>query len=84
MLNSKIIVYGADWCWDCRRARKFLDEKCVPYQWVNIDEDKKAEQIVLQINKGMRSIPTILFADGSVLVEPSNTKLAEKLQTYQT
>jgi mycoredoxin len=79
MLDQPILVYGADWCYDCRRARRFFNQNNIPYQWINIDQDKEAEKIVLKINKGMRSIPTIVFNDGSVLVEPSNVQLASKL-----
>lgn len=80
MTEEQIVVYGADWCIDCRRAKRFLTQNQIPFEWINIDQDKAGEQLVLKINKGMRSIPTILFGDGSVLVEPSNTQLAKKLQ----
>jgi mycoredoxin len=74
-----IVIIGADWCEDCRQARQFLDTYDIPYQWIDIDVDKNAEQIVLEINQGFRSIPTILFEDGSTLVEPTNFDLITKL-----
>ena len=74
-----VVIIGADWCGDCRRARQFLDTYDIPYQWIDIDVDKHAEQIVLEINQGFRSIPTILFEDGSTLVEPTNFDLITKL-----
>lgn len=79
MNNLTIIVYGTDWCGDCRRARHFLDRHRVTYQWINIDRDKAGEQFVLKTNQGLRRVPTIVFSDGSILVEPSNSQLAEKL-----
>lgn len=79
MPNSNIRIYGTKWCWDCHRALGLFDKYNIPYEWVNIDEDKSAEQYVLQANNGMRSVPTIVFSDGSILVEPSNSQLAEKL-----
>lgn len=79
MSEAKITVYGAYWCPDCRRAKKFLGEQFVPYQWVDIEQDKEAEAYVLQKNNGKRIIPTIVFEDGSFLVEPSNAELAKKL-----
>lgn len=79
MCPSSILVYGADWCIDCRRAKRFFAQNNIPYQWINIDQDKDAEQVVLKTNRGMRRIPTIFFDDGSVLVEPSSAELAEKL-----
>jgi hypothetical protein len=48
---------------------------------VNIDNDPQGEKYVLTANKGMRSVPTIVFQDGSILVEPSNAQLAQKLNT---
>jgi len=79
MDDGKIIIYGTTWCGDCRRARNFLDKHQIAYQFINIDTDKEAEQFVLKVNKGMRSVPTIVFEDGSILVEPTNQALATKL-----
>ncbi|MFM8319667.1 MAG: glutaredoxin domain-containing protein [Chloroflexota bacterium] len=79
MSESTITIYATDWCFDCRRTRKFLERHAVPYQWINIDKDRQAEAYVLQINRGNRSVPTVVFPDGSVLVEPSDSALAEKL-----
>jgi thioredoxin reductase (NADPH) len=79
MAESKVTVYGAYWCPDCRRSKKFLGEQFIPYQWVDIEQDKEAEAIVLKKNNGKRIIPMILFEDGSFLVEPSNAELAKKL-----
>jgi mycoredoxin len=79
MSDQAILVYGADWCIDCRRAKRFLTQYNVIYHWVNIEQDKEGEQIVLKLNRGMRSIPTIIFDDGSILVEPSTNDLARKL-----
>lgn len=74
-----ITVYGAHWCPDCRRSKQFLGEHQIPYAWVDIEQDKAGEKLVLEKNQGKRIIPTIVFADGSFLVEPSNAQLAVKL-----
>jgi mycoredoxin len=79
MSEQSIIVYATDWCSDCRRAKRFLDQHNIPYQWVNIDHDKDAEQLVIKTNHGMRSVPTIIFSDGTVLVEPSDQQLIQLL-----
>ena len=79
MTESKVTIYGAYWCPDCRRAKKFLGEQFVPYKWVDIEQDKEGEMYVLQKNDGKRIIPTIVFEDDSFLVEPSNAELAKKL-----
>ncbi|KAA3659759.1 MAG: FAD-binding protein [Chloroflexi bacterium] len=79
MTEPTITVYGAHWCPDCRRSKQFLGEHQIPYNWVDVQQDKEAEQFVIEINNGMRIIPTIVFADGSAIAEPSNAELAQKL-----
>jgi thioredoxin reductase (NADPH) len=74
-----ITIYGATWCPDCKRAKKFFGEHRIPYQNVDIDEQSKAVAFVEKINNGLRIIPTIVFPDGQILVEPSNAELAAKL-----
>lgn len=77
--NPEIIVYGTKWCGDTRRARAMLDKFNVPYQWIDIDTDPEAAHFVEQTNRGFRSVPTIIFPDGSILVEPNASQLAIKL-----
>jgi thioredoxin reductase (NADPH) len=77
--KAQITVYGAYWCPDCRRSKQFLGEHQIPYNWVDIEQDEAGEQYVLLTNNGKRIIPTIEFADGSTLTEPSNAVLAAKL-----
>jgi thioredoxin reductase (NADPH) len=79
MSKTEITLYGAHWCPDCRQSKQFLGEHQIPYRWVDIEGDKGAEEFVMEINKGKRIIPTIVFGDGSFLVEPSNAELAAKL-----
>jgi len=81
--NKDIIIYSTVWCPDCKRAKKFFGEQRIPYVNVDIEQDPQGMKIVEQINNGKRVIPTIVFPDGSILVEPSNAELAEKfgLQT---
>ena len=74
-----ILMYTTSWCGDCRRAKKVFEALGVPYTEVNIDVEPSAAAQVLSLNHGMRSVPTILFADGSMLVEPSNRELEVKL-----
>jgi thioredoxin reductase (NADPH) len=79
MPDPSLTVYGTYWCPDCRRAKKFLGEQLIPFSWIDVEQDQQAEQFVLEKNNGRRIIPTIVFADGSFLVEPSNAELAKKL-----
>ena len=80
MSKADIIVYGAHWCPDCRRSKQFLGEHQIPYNWIDIEEDATAEQFVIEKNGGKRIIPTIVFSDGTFLVEPTNADLAAKLE----
>jgi thioredoxin reductase (NADPH) len=76
---AAITVYGAPWCPDCKRAKRFLAEQRVTYQWVDIDENAEGLRHVEELQKGGRTIPTIVFDDGTVLLEPTDEELARKL-----
>lgn len=78
-MESKITVYGAPWCPDCKRAKQFLGEQRLSYDWVDVDDDPAGMRFIEQANNGKHIIPTIVFGDGSVLVEPTNAELAAKL-----
>ena len=79
MAESNITVYGAYWCPDCKRAKKFLGEQMVHFNWVDIEQNDEGRAYVEKINHGKRIIPTIVFSDGSFLAEPTNSELAKKL-----
>ena len=74
-----ITVYGAPWCPDCKQAKQFLGEHRVMFTWVDVDEDPEGLRYVQEANQGKSIIPTIVFDDGSLLVEPTNAELAQKL-----
>jgi thioredoxin reductase (NADPH) len=76
---ADVTVYGAPWCPDCRRAKKFLGEHRVNYEWADIDRIPDAVRLVEDLQGGGRTIPTVVFADGSHLVDPTNEQLARKL-----
>src|SRR3972149_6246067 len=77
--SNTIVVYSTVWCPDCKRAKRFFGEQRVPYVNIDIEQDAEAMAFVEKLNNGMRIIPTIVFPDGSMLVEPSNAELAAKL-----
>jgi len=76
---SGVMVYSTVWCPDCKRAKQCLGEQRVAYTNVDIEQDSKALAFVEKVNAGMRIVPTIIFPDGEILVEPSNAQLAQKL-----
>lgn len=77
--EQPILMYSTKWCGDCRRARRVFEALGVDYQEINIERDAAAAARVSRINDGMLSVPTILFPDGTVLVEPSSAELEAKL-----
>ncbi len=72
-------VYGTPWCGDCTRSKAFLDKYRIPYEWLDVTKSHINLAYVLKVNHGRRVVPTILFPDGSILVEPTNEELGEKL-----
>jgi len=79
MASDQIVVYGTTSCPDCWRSKRFLESRDIPFDWVNINEQPDAAQTVMRLNGGNRSVPTIVFPDGTVLVEPSDRQLGSKL-----
>jgi len=80
---SEITMYGAEWCGDCRRTKKFLDANNVKYNYIDVEADVSASDKVIEINGGQRSIPVIIFSDGTHLTEPSDAVLKEKLESLK-
>jgi mycoredoxin len=78
--DARILVYSTPWCSDCRLAKRVLAEQGIEYDEIDIDSVPGAAEEVLRLNHGMRSVPTIIFPDGSVLVEPSRRELLARLQ----
>ena len=78
---TQIKIYGTKWCGDTKRALRIFNERKVPYEWIDIDKDPEGEKLVKATNLGNRSVPTIFFPDGTVLVEPGNQELNEKLDS---
>ena len=78
-----IKFYGANWCGDCRRAKAIFAEMQVPYMWIDIDQSPQAAEFVQQVNRGLRRVPTIIFPDGTILVEPDSESLRAKLRNFQ-
>lgn len=74
-----IRMLGTSWCGDCNRAKAFFASHEVPYEWTDIELDEAAAAEVERLNGGRRVVPTILFEDGTVLVEPSDEALARQL-----
>ena len=81
-----IVMYGTAWCGDCALAMRIFAQRAVDLDridvhghGVDIDQHPEVVPLVLKINRGMRSVPTIVFPDGSTLTEPSASQLEQKL-----
>lgn len=83
MIEGKLTVYLTRFCGDCYRITSYLSKKGIPFESINIDQDPQGDQFVRQTNHGFRSVPTIIFPDGSILVEPSIATLTEKLAAFE-
>ena len=79
MSKDQITMYGADWCGDCRRSKRLFEELNVEYTLIDTDLDLTAADKVIEINGGAKSIPVIVFSDGTHLTEPSDNDLKAKL-----
>lgn len=76
-----ITIYSAGWCPDCRRVKKFLSERGVEFQEVDIDQDEESEELVLRVNNGRRKVPTLKVGERYFACSPFNAqKLAAELQ----
>ncbi|HMB22110.1 MAG: glutaredoxin family protein [Chloroflexota bacterium] len=75
---TQIVMYTTEFCPDCVRAKKFFEANHIPYLRVGLEGNMKATEFVIQVNRGYRSVPTIIFPDGSILVEPNSEQLKAK------
>ena len=80
MAKAEITMYGADWCGDCRRSKRLLEELDVQVTHIDVEADQSAAAKVMEINGGAQSIPVLVFSDGTHLTEPSDNDLKAKLQ----
>ncbi len=78
---TQIVMYTTERCPDCTRARKFFEVNHSPHLRVGLEGNPEATEFVMKINHGYKSVPTIVFPDGSILVEPNWEELKAKI-TY--
>ena len=78
---TQIVMYTTEYCADCLRAKKFFEANEIPHIRIGLEDNDEATEFVMGINNGYRSVPTIIFPDGTILVEPSWEELKAKTQT---
>lgn len=79
MKTKSIVMYGAEWCRDCRRAKAYLDQHHIPYVYVDMEANEDAVEKVTELNNGYQKIPILVLPDNTVLIEPSDEELREKV-----
>lgn len=77
--NGHVIMFGADWCPDCRRAKTFMQNNGINFYFVDVDQHEWATQKVEEINNGKRIIPT-LIVDGAAHTNPDNNRIKELMR----
>jgi mycoredoxin len=75
---TQIVMYCTEYCSDCLRAKKFFELNNIPHLRVGLEGNIEATDFVIKVNHGSRSVPTIIFPDGSILVEPNWEELEAK------
>ncbi|MGI8552092.1 MAG: glutaredoxin family protein [Dehalococcoidia bacterium] len=75
----KITMYTTPWCGDCRASKHFLTRHGIPFEEIDIEEAPEAAEMVKQLNRGRRSVPTIVIEGGATLTEPTDRELGRAL-----
>lgn len=81
-MSKRITIYGAEWCSDCRRSKRLLDQMGVDYDYIDLEADASAADKAQAIS-GRTNIPVIVFPDDSHVVEPSDGELRDKVLALQ-
>ena len=74
-----VTMYSTAWCGYCHRLRSQLDREGIDYQVVDIENDPSAAELVMSVNGGMQTVPTLVFPDGSALTNPSLAQVKQRL-----
>ncbi len=83
-MSITVTVYGTPWCGHSAWVRRALEQAGVPYRWIDISRDAEAAAWVESVNAGHQRVPTVVFPDGTILVEPSPHALSDKLSSMQS
>ena len=79
MSPSMVTMYSTVWCGYCRRLKDQMEREGITYQVIDIEDDPNAAELVMSVNGGSQTVPTLVFADGSALTNPSLAQVKEKL-----
>jgi mycoredoxin len=74
-----VTMYTTTWCGYCRRLKAGLDREGIDYAEIDIEVTEGAAEIVAQVNRGNHTVPTVVFADGTAMTNPSVDQVKAKL-----
>jgi mycoredoxin len=77
--SGTITMFTTTWCGYCTRLKTQLDKVGIGYTEVNVEEVEGTSELVMSLNGGNRTVPTILFPDGSSATNPSLAQVQAKL-----
>jgi mycoredoxin len=77
--SAQLTMYTTSWCGYCVRLKTMLKSAGISYEEVNIEQDPAAAEFVCSVNGGNQTVPTVEFADGSTLTNPSGAEIKQKL-----
>lgn len=80
MSEKQFTMYSTPWCGYCHRLRGQLDREGIGYDVVDIEQQPDAAAIVERVNNGNQTVPTLVFADGSAMTNPSLAQVKAKLE----
>ncbi len=72
-------MYSTTWCGYCRRLKSQMQREGITYAEVDIEVDESAADLVMKVNGGNQTVPTLVFPDGSALTNPTLAEVKEKL-----
>lgn len=74
-----LTMYSTTWCGFCHRLATQLDREGIEYQVIDIEQDAAAADYVMSVNGGNQTVPTLRFADGSALTNPTIIEVRDAL-----
>lgn len=77
--QASVTMYSTPWCGYCKRLKAQMNRAAIDFAEVDIEQDTKAAEFVMSVNGGNQTVPTLLFADGTALTNPSLAQVKEKL-----
>lgn len=74
-------MYTTTWCGYCSRLKTALKSQGIEWVEIDIEDDPAAAKFVQSANGGNQTVPTVKFADGSTLTNPSVKDVKARLAT---